>query len=299
VGITYVDARMMFEARLRGVSFANTLTVAHLSLQLHPAEVRSLQDLYHAKMPLSPVKPLQNYTHGIYSDEFISSVLGVHSLSILDYSSYEGATIIHDLNRPLPATLWGRFDAIIDGGSLEHVFNFPVAVENLMKMLKTGGYILLKSPANNLCGHGFYQFSPELMFRVFARENGFDSTRIVFVESDFPSVELTPYCHAYEVSDPQRVGSRIGLVSKKPVMMIVEARKTADVSVFAEPPLQSDYVTKWNGTESPLVPRGFVAQTLARVFRRLPFPFRARISGYRELKSYSFSNNRFYQRLRP
>jgi hypothetical protein len=29
------------------------------------------------------------------------------------------------------------------------------------------------TPANNQMGHGFYQFSPELFFRVFSQENGY------------------------------------------------------------------------------------------------------------------------------
>ena len=32
-----------------------------------------------------------------------------------------------------------QFDAVIEAGSLEQIFNFPILVGNLMRMLKTGG----------------------------------------------------------------------------------------------------------------------------------------------------------------
>jgi hypothetical protein len=50
-------------------------------------------------------------------------------------------------------------------------FNFPVALANAMKMAKIGGHFAARTPANNQCGHGFYQFSPGLFYRIIgARE---------------------------------------------------------------------------------------------------------------------------------
>ena len=82
------------------------------------------------------VKPLAAYQFGDYSDSFLRDFLDVASLTVIDISPYEGAETIHDLNLPVPETLQGRFDAVIESGSLEHIFNFPVAVANLMKLLK-------------------------------------------------------------------------------------------------------------------------------------------------------------------
>jgi len=295
MGINYQDAKALWEARLRGASFKDTLTVAHLSLKLHLAEVMLLRRAYYARFPQSIVEPLKNYKFGAFSDEFLRDFLGAASITILDYSSYEGANMIHDLNQPVPDNLLRRFDAVIEAGSLEHVFNFPVAIANLMKMLKVGGNIFMTTPANNLCGHGFYQFSPELMFRIFTPENGFALRRIILFEAPFPSVELTANCNAYEVTDPAYVRSRVGLLSRGPVMMMVEAWKTNDTSVFTHPPLQSDYVTLWNRART-LSSTG-IKKALKPVFKRLPFFLQARINGYREKKLFSFSNAQFYKRL--
>lgn len=295
MAINYLDARLLWDARMKGASFDSTLTVAHLGLDLLPAEVQSLRQLYRAHAPAESATPFDTYRSGDYSDAFITTMLGATSLSTLDYSPYEGATIIHDLNTPIPGRYHGQFDAIIDGGSLEHVFNFPVAIASLMRMLKVGGLLFLKAPANNQCGHGFYQFSPELMYRVFAPENGFEVRQLIFMESDTP-VGATPYLDAYEVQDPHRVGSRVGLTSSRPVLMLLEARKTADVVPFRQAPLQSDFVTLWNA-DAAAPPVGVVRSALRSVFARLPGPVQSQVQKYRQLRRDSLSNRRLYRKL--
>jgi hypothetical protein len=297
MGISYQDARMLWEARLRGVSFETTITIAHLSLFLHSAEAIRLRQSYRASFPMSTLTPLHGYNFGDYSDTFLREFLGVTSLTVMDFSPSEGADTIHDLNQAVPETLCGRFDAVIDSGSLEHVFNFPVAITTLMKMVRVGGSIFITTPANNLCGHGFYQFSPELMFRVFADENGFKLKRLLLFEAGFPSIELTSNVKAYEVADPVNVQSRVGLMSTKPVMMMVEAKKIAEVPLFTRAPLQSDYVSQWKQSEARPQHTG-IGRIGRSVLARLPFFVRARLRGYIQTRHYSFSNTRFYKKIR-
>ena len=295
MGINYLDARVMWEARQRGVSFDQTLSVAHLSLELHPDEVRRFREEYRNRISAASTTPLDAYRAGDYSDAFIRGFLGATTLSILDYSAYEGATIVHDLNQPIAAEHHGRFDAVIDGGSLEHVFNFPVAIASLMSALKVGGHLFLKSPANNLCGHGFYQFSPELMFRIFSEGNGFQLQRILFMETMLP-VETRPYRAAYEVTDPKVAGERVTLTSDRPVMMLVEARKIANIVPFADRPLQGDYVEAWQrGEDQSREARG--DEALRAVFARLPRWLQSRLRTLRQTRRDSLSNTRFYRRL--
>jgi hypothetical protein len=294
MGLILNDARMLWEAKLRGTSFRKTLTVAHLVLFLHPSEVRLLEKAYRTAHPTSDRDALEGYRWGDYSDRFLRAFLGVDELEILDNSAYEGATLIHDLNQQIPESLCAHFDAVIDAGTLEHVFNFPVALANLMKMVKVGGSIFITTPANNLCGHGFYQFSPELFFRAFTAENGFNLLRVVFLECRFPSVELLPVRRAYSVTDPAALRKRVGLLSTRPVMMTVEAVKTADSSAFAVFPQQSDYVTMWNQVPAP-ERTGFKVMA-KRAFRKLPFFLRNRILGHYYSRMYSFANKNFYRK---
>ena len=82
----------------------------------------------------------------------------------MDVSSYENCTIVHDLNQDVPPELHGQFDFIFDGGTSEHVFNFPKVLENCYKMLRPGGRIFHVLPATNHVDHGFYMFSPTVFW---------------------------------------------------------------------------------------------------------------------------------------
>ena len=71
----------------------------------------------------------------------------------------------------------GSYDAVLDFGCLEHVFDFPVAWRNCVALCRVGGHLFHSLPANNLAGHGFYQFSPELFFNLYQAKNGFELRR--------------------------------------------------------------------------------------------------------------------------
>ena len=69
-------------------------------------------------------------------------LLGVDNACFLDHSDYEGADLLFDLNEPLPPELEGTFDLIIDGGTLDNVFNPTQAMMNIARMLRAGGRVL-------------------------------------------------------------------------------------------------------------------------------------------------------------
>ena len=93
-----------------------------------------------------------------YADNYLELILETHDIKALDYSAYEGCDIVHDLNTPIGPELHGRFDAVIDGGCLEHIFNVPMALANYMNLVRNGGSLFIATMANNHMGHGFYQF---------------------------------------------------------------------------------------------------------------------------------------------
>jgi SAM-dependent methyltransferase len=164
--------------------------------------------------------------------------LGALEIRSMDASPFEGATDVHDLNEPIPQMLAEQFSVVIDGGTLEHVFNFPRAIANAMEMVEVGGHLLLLTPTNNEGGHGFYQFSPELLFRVLSPENGFSVDRMLLRE------------HLgrrwYEVIDPVAIGRRVQFRSTGSAYLYVRARRERVVPLFQKLPQQSDYVTAWN-----------------------------------------------------
>jgi hypothetical protein len=172
--------------------------------------------------------------------------LGAEDVCSFDASDYEGAIHVHDFNRPISGEFAECFDVVLDGGSLEHIFNVPVAIANCMSMVKVGGCYVGITPANNLLGHGFYQFSPEFYFRVFSIENGFVIKHVIAYE-DFPGA---PW---FRVTDPASVNARVTLVNSKPTYLLIVASKIASRSVyFAATPQQSDYAAAWEiGTWNP------------------------------------------------
>ncbi|HEX6803938.1 MAG TPA: hypothetical protein VF133_09695 [Terriglobales bacterium] len=277
---------MLLDAQRKGVRMTHLLMIGRQSLFLHPSELRQLRKAQPGALP--------DYQWGEYADRFFKECLRVEEVSTLDYSSYEGAGLLHDLNQPVGDELKGRFDVIVEAGSLEHVFNFPVAVANLMNMAKVGGTLSISTVSNNLCGHGFYQFSPELIFRVFTRENGFQLGEVLALEARYPGVELVPMTNAFAVPDPVRIGARVGLMTSRPIMLFFHARKIADVIPFSRPPLQSDYVAAW-GSHRP-----FAGSRVPQWVRRLPLygSFRNRWRGLTQLREFSLKNKRVFQRLR-
>ena len=297
MAICYWDARIMWEAFLRGVSFENVVTMGHLSLYLYPSEVIYFKNQYASKHFGVDSHVFDGYKFGDYSDEFLSQFLGIRCLSVVDASSYEGAGIIHDFNTPIPSSLKNMFDVVLDCGTLEHIFNFPVAISNLMEMTRVGGRLIISSPSNNLCGHGFFQFSPELMFRIFTKKNGFKLTRIVLTEGVFPSVEMSPHRPAYEVVDPEDVKSRVGLINHGPVTMIVEAVKKENVPLFQTYPIQSDYVSLWRIDSQRVDRKVGIKHMLKPIYHKLPLMLKNIVSGLRQRRQYSFSNANYFKKL--
>ena len=102
---------------------------------------------------------LQNdFQKETFCENFLKA-LGAEEIHSLDASDFEGADIICDLNRPIPEEYRNQFTCIIDGGTTEHIFSFPQAMENVIDMLTVGGYYIGLIPSNNWNGHGLYQLS--------------------------------------------------------------------------------------------------------------------------------------------
>jgi hypothetical protein len=200
--------------------------------------------------------------------------LGAEEIRSMDASPFEGASDVHDLNEPIPASLKQNFSAVIDSGTLEHVFNFPQAIANAMEMVELGGHLLLMTPTNNEGGHGFYQFAPELFFRVLSPENGFSVERFLLREI------LSR--HWYEVADPAELGHRSQFRSRGIAYLFVRARRQETLAPFVTWPQQSDYFAAWGRTnaEAPRTSRAswlkatakrLLPQSFLRLRRELPW----------------------------
>src|SRR5262249_9036900 len=120
--------------------------------------------------------------------------------------------------------------------------NVPVAFASCMQMLAPGGRFVAVTIANNWCGHGFYQFSPELFYRVFNKDAGFSIVEIYAADEHGE--------RHYAIADPAIVGARVQIWSCDPMYLLVHARRDQVRPVLTTPPNQADYVSDWAGAES-------------------------------------------------
>jgi hypothetical protein len=200
-----------------------------------------------------------------WADSFFRA-LGAGPLEFLDASPYEGATRIHDLNRPIGKDWEESADTLIDSGSLEHVFDVKMAVENYLRLVRVGGSILLLDmPAVNLCGHGFYQFSPEFFCEVFSKANGFELETLALAAE-------WGYSTFYTVAHPRDAGGRVEIPSPDACHLFVRARKIREFRGFGKAITQSDYAAAWNHPRAVLEappPRHGISEALRRAWRRI------------------------------
>ena len=232
MGLDINAVQFLIDARLRGADFGKVLTLGRQDLNVFPSKMVQLLQTH--GFPTERFRPDDKI---LYAEPCFLS-LGAKKVDSLDASGFEGATVIHDLNQPVTGELKEQFDVVYDGGTLEHVFNFPMALKNCMEMVRVGGRLFLHTVANNYCGHGFYQFSPELFFRALGPENGFEVNRMILHA-------VGPYGRWYEAADPNTIRARVELVTFAPMQLLVHAKRTRLVPIFANTPQQSDYTPRW------------------------------------------------------
>jgi len=301
MGIEAFSLQMLCNAKQQGAAFANTLTLGRQDLSLHRRDLDSiLRSVNRSRTDLDR----RGVTELRIADELLIELLDITRLVSMDCSGYEGATMVHDLNLPVPAEIRDTFDAVIDTGTLEHVFNFPVAIANCMNMLRVGGRFYALSPANNHCGHGFYQFSPELFFRLFTSDNGFAIEHVIAVQHPFPGIELSRARTAYAVRDPALLSQRVNLTNDRPVYLFVQAVKQATVEPFSTAPQQSDYAVAWQAQRNrsgEAVRRPSLGTQLAlqiwRLHAAMPLAIRRPLLGmFQRWYGHTFRNRRAYRK---
>lgn len=117
--------------------------------------------------------------------------LGFDVVESVDYSDYEEANHILDFNIPITQEFHERYDVIFDGGTLEHIFNFPECLKNIYRMLKPGGLVIHLSPSSNHVDHGFYMFSPTVFHDYYAANN-YEIVRSFLIEYE-PAHDTRPW----------------------------------------------------------------------------------------------------------
>lgn len=235
MGFNIKTSELLLYAKKLGVSFEQPITIGRQRLHGSRFLFKKLFKKYNI-----PANLLNELLKSDRYCEIFLDFLGAKKTDSIDASEYEKATIIHDMNQSISDAYAGKYSVVIDGGSLEHVFNFPVAIKNCMEMVRVGGHFIGIVPTNNFLGHGFYQFSPELFYRVFSKDNGFEIKTMILYFDDFNSP-------LYEVVDPFLVKTRVKLKNSKETYLFILAQKITSAVPFRSTPQQSDYeFVQWN-----------------------------------------------------
>ena len=137
MGINGNGAQFLAYARSIGADFGRTMMIGRQNLYITPAEMSQALGGYGHRVDAPALAEICAGADGFSENLFRR--LGAQDVHSLDYSPYQGATHVHDMNEPIPAELREQYTAVLDGGSLEHVFNFPVAIRNCMEMVACGG----------------------------------------------------------------------------------------------------------------------------------------------------------------
>jgi hypothetical protein len=173
--------------------------------------------------------------------EWVLRAIGADQVASLDISDYESATHIGDLGAAM--TLPRTYDTVIDAGSLEHVFDVATAFRNLISFTAIGGRIVHVLPVNNLSGHGFWQFSSDLIYALYSDQNGFAETRVYYASSiNQGEWRLVP---------PPQLGTRTELVSLEPVILLSVTTKQRAVDALRV--VQPFYDQAWSEGADTLV----------------------------------------------
>ena len=235
LGIDLNNAQLLIEAHKSGVSFERMATLGRQRLLGDRETLVSILKQSGYAMSKDCVARLMAPSTE-YSEDFFA-LLGAKEIFAIDVSDFEGANILHDMNRPLPDSLISSFDLVLDGGTLEHIFDLPTALRNATRMVRPNGRFISLTQANNFCGHGFYQFSPELFYRFLCSKNGYVTEYCILWED-------IPGSYFYRVPDPDVVRTRINLTSEFGTNMTVQAKRIGEMSEEFVPQ-QSDYVRLW------------------------------------------------------
>lgn len=249
MGIDLQLARILLGARDLVAKDARIVMLGRLTLSVRAGRQARLlrRDLNALQLP-SDVEEMRQ-SDG-FSETFLDTV-GYPGAETMDMSDYEGATILHDLGQPLPAKLRGKFGVIIDGGTTEHVFDFPQALDNMFHMLAPGGVLISMNGLTGWPGHGFYQISPEMVWRYWQEMRGCTVHRCAAVPFDDPTLPFR------EVSDTGPGGNRFrgrNMPGRWSLGYVVQRPREPQAAQYTVPKAravaQGDYSFRWASSDS-------------------------------------------------
>lgn len=205
------------------------LQLGKQTVYVNVSQLRAILKSFDFQVPVEQLSEL--------NDEVLFRTLGFDRVESFDVNDFEEACHIHDFNNPVLGALKGRYDVVFDGGTLEHIFNFPQALINVFDLLKEGVIVIHGSPSHNHVDHGFYMFSPTI-FSDYYKANQFRILKLYIFECG-PSRDADWIIYNY---DPGSIAHlSMGGWGRKLLGIWCVAQKTND-STGGVVPQQGSYV---------------------------------------------------------
>jgi SAM-dependent methyltransferase len=229
VGIDLTGLRALsFANRIYKFDFRNTVTLGRHEIHFWKQEFDVVKKNFNFQYD-------ETLTLGTFCEPLLRK-LGAENITSIDASGFEGASLIHDFNLPIPRTLHGQFDTFLDFGTIEHVFDAAQVIENIVKLVRPGGKVLITTNANGFTSHGFFQYSPEFFYSVFSERNGFRGTSVFLVKTAFPKTW-------HLIKRPATLKRRNDPPFEQQMQLLVFSTKSHDVDSLKV--IQSDYDDTW------------------------------------------------------
>lgn len=261
-------------------------TLGRQTMALTPAETLQAFEEMDAKSSITKVADLSvDHTTDFalkYSEkETITDVdffrmLGLGKVEAIDISDFEGAEIIVDLNRPIPDHLHETCDLLVDGSTLDNIFDPVTGLKNVARLLKPNGRALLINLGNYSIGYNgipYNMFNPLWFFDYFAWNNFQYCQVYVTVYPSLgpgkpPFAYSLSYSHLARHWDP---GLIVPIVSSHPIEITVFAEK-GETSTWDLTPTQHAYRTEEDWMRYSQIVDGYAAQARDDLIWAYPDP---------------------------
>ena len=125
MGLDFLTFQFLRFTKNQYGGFQNTLTLAR-------------QEIHCDKSIFRKLYPELDFSADKYIDRMLTQIFGSNDVKSIDYSGYEFADIVYDLNSKIPEKFYEKFDTVLDLGTLEHVYDISVGFENAIKMTRVG-----------------------------------------------------------------------------------------------------------------------------------------------------------------
>jgi hypothetical protein len=176
------------------------------------------------------------------SDDDFFRLLGIPKIKALDVSDYEGADIAHDLTKPIPGELEGVADFILDGSTLDNVFDPATVLRNTTRLLKPRGRLVSVNVATN--SYGPYIIPTAHLLLDYFTINGFSDCKVYLLVYGGPNGGVnvfTPDLTLMRQSLPQPRN----FTSPHTTALVVMAEKGSH-STWDQSPVQHQYRVEWD-----------------------------------------------------